>query len=52
MARSCDRTFMTGISYIESDVPAEMTLIEWRRTRVGPPRPRRRLRTMFLRRAA
>jgi hypothetical protein len=42
---------MTGIIYIESDVPAEMTLIEWRRSRVSPRRPKRRVRAL-LRRAA
>jgi hypothetical protein len=43
---------MTSLIYIESDVPAEMTLIEWRRNRVAPRRPRKRLRTMLRRRAA
>jgi hypothetical protein len=43
---------MASIIYIESDVPAEMTLIEWRRNRVSPPRPRRRVRRLLRRRAA
>jgi hypothetical protein len=43
---------MSSIAYIESDVPAEMTLIEWRRTRVSAPRPKRRLRALLLRRSA
>jgi hypothetical protein len=42
---------MDSIIYIESDVPAEMTLNEWRRNRISPRRPRRRVRTMLRRRA-
>jgi hypothetical protein len=34
------------MNYIESDVPANLTLVEWRRTRLEAPRRRRlRLRT-------
>jgi hypothetical protein len=32
------------ISYVESDVPAEQTLAEWRRSRTLPVARRRRLR--------
>lgn len=39
---------MGGVNYIESDVPAGMTLVEWRRSRQAPARPRRRLRTRLL----
>jgi hypothetical protein len=39
---------MERVIYIESDVPGEMTLIEWRRAQAPPKRRRRSL----LRRAA
>jgi hypothetical protein len=32
-----------SMNYLESDVPAELTLAEWRRNRMSP-KPRRRLR--------
>jgi hypothetical protein len=32
------------MNYIESDVPANLTLAEWRRSRIETPRRRRRLR--------
>jgi hypothetical protein len=31
------------MNYVECDAPAELTLAEWRRSRIAP-RPRRRLR--------
>jgi hypothetical protein len=34
---------MTGMNYIESDLPETMTLVEWRRART-PRRPRARVR--------
>ena len=35
-----------SLNYLESDVPAELTLAEWRRSRFSPsPRRRLRLRT-------
>ena len=36
------------MNYIECDVPANLTLAEWRRTRLATPRrPRLRLRTFI-----
>jgi hypothetical protein len=37
------------MNYIESDAPAELTLAQWRRTRVTAPPPRRLrwVRTLF-----
>jgi hypothetical protein len=36
------------MNYIECDVPAGMTLVEWRRTRQAPARPRLRSRARLL----
>jgi hypothetical protein len=38
---------MTGMNYIESDVPETMTLVEWRRAR--SPRRTRRMPRLALR---
>jgi hypothetical protein len=36
------------MNYVESDAPAELTLIEWRRVRAAAtPRHRRRLRSLL-----
>jgi hypothetical protein len=37
------------MNYIESDAPAELTLVEWRRVRAvaSPPRRRRSLRSLL-----
>jgi hypothetical protein len=40
---------MASVNYIESDVPGDLTLIEWRRAHTPDARPRRRLRTLLLR---
>jgi len=32
------------MNYVECDAPAQLTLVEWRQTRVVAPRRRRRLR--------
>ena len=39
---------MSGMIYVESDVPAGMTLVEWRRTRRPPAPPARRWRDRAL----
>jgi hypothetical protein len=35
------------MNYIECDLAGDVELLEWRRSRVSPPRPRRRLRVRF-----
>jgi hypothetical protein len=39
-----DATYM---NYVEADLVSGVELLEWRRSRKAPPRPRRRLRLRF-----
>jgi hypothetical protein len=41
---------MASVIYIESDVPGDQTLIEWRRAHAPAPRPKRRVRVLLRRR--